>query len=299
MTVSIPAQFPSSAEVASLRSPAMTSTRLASRPARGSATSTSSSSRRRRLRLGGGSEQHHQPRDPVTVAKQGGEHSLAEESRSAGEENVPAGEPVPHPLVTVPGHRGDSKRRAWVGRGHAREVARPRGRIGRKGGVNTIFRNGSPNATAATQVAQLQVEEGPRPPRGALRRARGRRGRRRNLGGRRLQLGAAALQHAAGPEGPLLGDLRGRRQPDRLHPLEQHPPAGLHSAASPGPQGRDGGDRGPRLLRPRRRRLRGDRPRRAEEHRGRGRRSREPRRSPSSWSETSTSRTPNRRSSGS
>ena len=30
----------------------------------------------------------------------------------------------------------------------------------------------------------------------------------------------------AGAEGPLLGDLRRRRQPDRLHPRQQHPPAG-------------------------------------------------------------------------
>ena len=53
-----------------------------------------------------------------------------------------------------------------------------------------------------------------------------------DLGGRRLQLGAAALQPAAGPEGPLVGDLRRRRQPDRLHPLQQHPPAGLDGAAA-------------------------------------------------------------------
>ena len=121
----------------------------------------------------------------------------------------------------------------WPGAARAREIARRRGRIGRKRGLNTIFRNGSPNATAATQVAHLQVEEGPGPPRGPRRRARGRRGRRRHLGGRRLQLGAAALQPAAGPEGPLLGDLRRRRQPDRLHPLEQHPPAGLDSSSCP------------------------------------------------------------------
>ena len=47
------------------------------------------------------------------------------------------------------------------------------------------------------------------------------------LGGRRLQLGAAALQPQTGTEGALLGDLRRRRQPDRLHPRQQHPPAGL------------------------------------------------------------------------
>ena len=73
----------------------------------------------------------------------------------------------------------------------------------------------------------------------------------------------------AGPEGPLLGDLRRRRQPDRLHPLQQHPPAGLDRRFRR-PQGRDGRDRGPRLLRPRRRRLGRRSAAPPEEHPGRG-----------------------------
>ena len=48
---------------------------------------------------------------------------------------------------------------------------------------------------------------------------------RRQLGDQRLRVGPAALQPETGPEGPLVGDLCGRRQPDRLHPGQQHPPA--------------------------------------------------------------------------
>ena len=61
-----------------------------------------------------------------------------------------------------------------------------------------------------------------------------------------LQLRAAALEPETGAEGPLLGDLRRRRQPDRLHPLEQHPPARFLPRLPPGPEERDGRDRGPR-----------------------------------------------------
>ena len=118
-------------------------------------------------------------------------------------------------------------------------------------------------------------------------------GDRRRLGAQRLQLGAAALEPEAGPEGPLLGDLRRRRQPDRLHPLQQHPPAGLRRGAAADAQGRDGRDRGQELLPARRARPERHRPRRLEGHRWpAASRSRAPRRSPSSWSATSTSSNP-------
>ena len=73
----------------------------------------------------------------------------------------------------------------------------------------------------------------------------------------------------AGAEGPLLGDLRRRRQPDRLHPRQQHPPAGPLAGAAAEPQVRHGRDRGPQLLRARRDRPGRDRPRRLEEPAGR------------------------------
>ena len=44
----------------------------------------------------------------------------------------------------------------------------------------------------------------------------------------------ALVEPEAGPEGPLLGDLRRRRQPDRVHPLRQHPPAGAGEGAAAG-----------------------------------------------------------------
>ena len=102
------------------------------------------------------------------------------------------------------------------------------------------------------------------PARPHRRHRRRRRRHRRFLGAQRLQLGAAALEPEAGPEGPLLGDLRRRRQPDRLHPLRQHPPAGLRQGAAADAQGRDGRDRGQELLQPRRARPRRHRPRRLE-----------------------------------
>ena len=56
-----------------------------------------------------------------------------------------------------------------------REVAPGGRRNGRKRRLNTIFRNGAPNATATTQVAYLEVEKDPGPARGPVRRACGRR----------------------------------------------------------------------------------------------------------------------------
>ena len=95
------------------------------------------------------------------------------------------GQPVPHPLA-VRAHRRDSRRRACprLGPGDrprarncgapAPDRADPR--------LNTIFRNGAPNATATTQVAYLEVEKDPGPPWGPRRRARGCRWRRRRPG---------------------------------------------------------------------------------------------------------------------
>ena len=98
-----------------------------------------------------------------------------------------AGEPVPHPLVPFPGHRRDSRRVPGAGvplrePPRARYCVDGRRRIGRNGRLNTIFRNGAPNATATTQVAYLEVEKDPGPPRGPGGRARRRRGRRRRPG---------------------------------------------------------------------------------------------------------------------
>ena len=63
------------------------------------------------------------------------------------------------------------------------------------------------------------MEEGDDPPGGPFCRGRRCRRGRRQLGGQRLRVGPAALQPETGAEGPLLGDLRRRWQPDRLHPL--------------------------------------------------------------------------------
>ena len=100
------------------------------------------------------------------------------------------------------------------------------------------------------------------------RRSRGRH-RGGQLGGRRLQLGAAALQPQTRAEGALLGHLRRRRQPDRLHPRQQHPPAGPLEGAAAEPQIRHGRDRGSQLLQPRRDRPGRHRPRRLEGPAGR------------------------------
>ncbi len=118
----------------------------------------------------------------------------------------------------------------------------------------------------------------------------------RQLGGQRLRVGAAALQPQTGGEGPFLGDLRRRRQPDRLHPRRKHPPAGLLGRrcrrASGTPRSRS-------RTRTTSTTARSTRPG-SPAPPGRtcspaASRSRAPRRSPSSWSATSTSRTPKRR----
>ena len=92
--------------------------------------------------------------------------------------------------------------------------------------------DGDPYPQTAAQAARFPLAQDRDPAHRHRRDRRGRRRHRRLLGAQRLQLGAAALQPAAGPEGPLLGDLRRRRQPDRLHPLRQHPPAGLRRSAA-------------------------------------------------------------------
>ena len=86
--------------------------------------------------------------------------------------------------------------------------------------------DGHSHPQAAAQAAPVALAQDRDPDRRRRRARRRRRRDRRRLGAEHLQLGAAALEPETGAEGPLLGDLRRRRQPDRVHPLRQHPPAG-------------------------------------------------------------------------
>jgi len=281
----------------------MTSTRLASRPGqRLGRRAPPRAAGGARLRLGRGPE----AAPPAARSRHRGESRVASTAlprnpESAGEQKRAGRRACPATRWSpVPGHRGDSKHRAWVRRSHAREVARPpRPELGGGGGVNTIFRNGSPNATAATQVAQLQVGRRSSSPLGVLFAALA------VAAGRRRDLGRSASTTRRPPLSSLQLVQKGRtsaiygggRQPDRLHPLQQ-------TSASRSP--RSSSRRTSRTPRWRSRTTassttaridpESDRPRRGEEHRGRENRGGEPRRSRSSWSAISTSRTPNRRS---
>ena len=212
----------------------------------------------------------------------------------------PAREPVPHPLVPFPGHRRDSRRRAPAARLAAAgaNLRRAGGEMGGSGAsiqFSAMARRTRRRRRAShtskwkkilvplgVLVAALAVAGGAAatwaidvynsaPPLSSL---------------QPVQKGRSSAIYAA--DGSLIGFIRSSnvRQPVTGDQL----PAG--------PQGRDGRDRGPRLLRARRRSTPTAIVRAAFKNIEAGaRRSRAPRRSPSSWSATSTSSTPNRRSS--